>query len=77
MADKPVGRPMKFPYTTAAQIAQFPFKFHFQNQAYWKFYVISLVVCLPVFYKLKKLTNSPGNVAKWEEARKKEAAEHH
>ncbi|XP_044744433.1 uncharacterized protein LOC123306475 [Coccinella septempunctata] len=75
MADKPPSRPMKYPYTTAAQIAQFPLKFHVKNQWIWKYYFVSLVVCFPVFYKINSLVNSPGNVEKWEAAKKKEREE--
>uniref|UniRef100_A0A2A4JH47 Uncharacterized protein n=1 Tax=Heliothis virescens TaxID=7102 RepID=A0A2A4JH47_HELVI len=71
------GRPMKFPYTFSAKIAQFPLKFYVQNQWIWKYWAIGVVVSLPVFYKIHKLANSPGNVAKWAEIRRKEAAEHH
>ncbi|XP_018322973.1 uncharacterized protein LOC108735490 [Agrilus planipennis] len=79
MADKPevAGRPMKFPYTFSAKIAQFPFKFYFQNNWVFKYYLISVVVCTPIFYKISRLANSPENKAKWAEIRRKEAAEHH
>lgn len=99
MADKveKVGRPMKFPYTLSAKIAQFPFKFYYNNNWLFKYYIFGLVVSLPVFMKISKLgntlflvqtvehllqffyfiANSPGNVAKWAEMKKKEAAEHH
>lgn len=57
MADaaKPVGRPMKFPYTFSAKIAQFPLKFYIQKQWIWRYYGIALVFCAPVFYKISKL----------------------
>ncbi|KAJ8723643.1 hypothetical protein PYW07_007623 [Mythimna separata] len=71
------GRPMKFPYTFSAKIAQFPMKFYVQNQWIWKYWMIGIAVSVPVFYKIHKLANSPGNVAKWAEIRRKEAAEHH
>ncbi|XP_050499050.1 uncharacterized protein LOC126879818 isoform X2 [Diabrotica virgifera virgifera] len=79
MADKveKVARPMKFPYTFSAKIAQFPIKHYLKNQWIWKYYAISLVICLPVFNSISKLANSPGNVAKWAEIRRREAAEHH
>ncbi|KAG4068634.1 hypothetical protein HA402_002325 [Bradysia odoriphaga] len=76
-AAKPVGRPMKFPYTFSAKIAQFPYKFYFQNQWIWKFYAVGVLVSIPVFYKISQLANSPGNVAKWAEAKRKEAESHH
>ncbi|XP_055715255.1 uncharacterized protein LOC129809456 [Phlebotomus papatasi] len=77
MSDKPVGRPMKFPYTFSAKIAQFPYKFYFTKQWIWKYYAISVVCCLPIFYKISKLANSPENKAKWAEMKRKELAEHH
>ncbi|KAJ8926064.1 hypothetical protein NQ315_009919 [Exocentrus adspersus] len=72
-----VSRPMKFPYTFSAKIAQFPFKFYLKNQWIWRYYAISVVVCLPVFKAISNLANSPENVAKWAEIRRREAAEHH
>ncbi|PNF34909.1 hypothetical protein B7P43_G01417 [Cryptotermes secundus] len=73
----PPARPMKYPYTFSAKIAQFPIKFYFQNQWIWRYYFISLVLCAPVFYSISKLANSPANKAKWAEIRKREAEEHH
>lgn len=57
MADKaaPVGRPMKYPYTYTAKIAQFPLKFHWNNAWTFRYYVIALAMSLPVFYKIQKL----------------------
>lgn len=57
MADKveKVSRPMKFPYTFSAKLAQFPIKHYLKNQWIWKYYAISLVVCLPVFNSISKL----------------------
>ncbi|XP_055907733.1 uncharacterized protein LOC129942714 [Eupeodes corollae] len=75
--EKPAGRPMKFPYTFSAKIAQFPFKFYVQNQWVWKYYLIGLAVSFPVFYKIHKLANSPENVAAHAAAKKKEAEAHH
>lgn len=55
MADKPVGRPMKFPYTFSAKLAQFPFKFYVQKQWIWKYYAVAFGLCIPVFYKISSL----------------------
>lgn len=49
------GRPMKFPYTLSAKIAQFPFKHYFNNQWIWRYGAISCLICLPIFYKISKL----------------------
>ncbi|CAD7085172.1 unnamed protein product [Hermetia illucens] len=68
---------MKFPYTFSAKVAQFPFRYYIQNQWIWRYYLIACGVCLPVFYKISKLSNSPENKAKWAESKRKEAAEHH
>ncbi|XP_022911812.1 uncharacterized protein [Onthophagus taurus] len=76
-SSKPLGRPMKYPYTFSAKIAQFPWKFYFTKQWIWKYYAVAFVVCIPVFKKISNLANSPENVAKWAEIRKREAAEHH
>ncbi|XP_019865353.1 uncharacterized protein LOC109594569 isoform X2 [Aethina tumida] len=79
MADKveKVGNPMKYPYTFTAKMAQFPWKHYFKNQWIWKYYAVSLLVCIPVFKSISNLSNSPENVAKWAEIRRREAAEHH
>uniref|UniRef100_U5ENN1 Putative conserved plasma membrane protein n=1 Tax=Corethrella appendiculata TaxID=1370023 RepID=U5ENN1_9DIPT len=74
---EPVSRPMKFPYTLSAKIAQFPFKHYVQNQWIWRYYFISVGLCIPIFYKIQKLANSPANKAKWAESQAKEHAEHH
>lgn len=76
-AEKPVGRPMKFPYTFSAKIAQFPLKYYIKNQWIWRYYFIALGLSLPVFYKLDRMANSPGNVAKWAESKRKEHEAHH
>ena len=76
-AAKPAGRPMRYPYSFSAKIAQFPFKHYIKNQWIWIYYFISVAACIPVFYKISKLANSTGNKAKWAESKAKEAAEHH
>nr|CAH7761797.1 unnamed protein product [Callosobruchus chinensis] len=77
MADEKVARPMKFPYTFSAKLAQFPWKYYFQNQWVFKYYAIAVVCTIPIFKSISNLANSPENVAKWAEIRRKEAAEHH
>lgn len=54
MADTP-GRPMKFPYTFSAKVAQFPYKMYFTQQWIWKYYALSVVLTIPLFYKIQKL----------------------
>lgn len=55
MSDKAVGRPMKFPYTFSAKMAQFPWKFYFGKQWVWKYFGLSVIVCLPIFKKIHNL----------------------
>jgi hypothetical protein len=73
----PPSRPMKYPYTFSAKIAQFPLKYYIKNQWIWKYYSMAVLVCLPVFYSIGKLSKSPENKAKWAEMRKRQATEHH
>jgi len=80
MTEAPAGppaRPMKFPYTFTAKMAQFPLKFHIKNQWIWRYYFIAVGCCIPIFYKIDRLANSPANVAKWAEMKRKEAESHH
>uniref|UniRef100_A0A1B0FL54 9.2 kDa midgut protein n=1 Tax=Glossina morsitans morsitans TaxID=37546 RepID=A0A1B0FL54_GLOMM len=76
-AEKPVGNPMKFPYTFSAKIAQFPMKHYIKNQWIWRYYFVALGVCVPIFYKISKLANSPENKKSWADQKAKEAAAHH
>ncbi|XP_014205971.1 uncharacterized protein LOC106637621 [Copidosoma floridanum] len=78
MADE-VSRPMRFPYTYTAKIAQFPYKFYFKHSWGFKYWVIASVLCLPVFYKLQKMSYSPENVKNWDEIHRKEfyGGDHH
>lgn len=54
-AEKPVGRPMKYPYTFTAKIVQFPWKFYFQNQWVFRYWAFAFVVSLPLFNAIRKL----------------------
>ncbi|EZA54008.1 hypothetical protein DMN91_000991 [Ooceraea biroi] len=58
-------RPMKYPYTLTAKIAQFPFKYYWKHSWLFKYWLIGIVVVSPVFYKIQKLSYSPENVEKW------------
>ena len=77
VVEKPAGRPMKYPYTFSAKLAQFPLKFYIKNQWIWRYYFVAVAVCIPVFYKISKLANSPENKAAYAAAQAKEAAAHH
>ncbi|XP_055325474.1 uncharacterized protein LOC129579418 [Sitodiplosis mosellana] len=70
------GRPMKYPYTFSAKIAQFPYKFYLKNSWLTRYWLIGIVASLPLWYKIHKAVNSPGNVAVWKEKERKEAEEH-
>ncbi|KYQ55972.1 hypothetical protein ALC60_05255 [Trachymyrmex zeteki] len=59
-------RSMKYPYTLTAKIAQFPFKYYVKNSWLFKYFLLSTFITLPIFYKIQKLSYSPGNVAKWD-----------
>uniref|UniRef100_A0A182NHL3 Uncharacterized protein n=1 Tax=Anopheles dirus TaxID=7168 RepID=A0A182NHL3_9DIPT len=73
----PAGRAMKYPYTYAAKIAQFPLQHYCRNQWIWRFYFIAFGLSLPLFYKLHKLANMPANREKWAESKRKELQQHH
>ncbi|XP_012285448.1 uncharacterized protein LOC105702446 [Orussus abietinus] len=70
------GRPMKYPYTYAAKIAQFPYRYHFNNSWLFKYHLIACLVCFPIFLKIQNMSYSPENVAKWDEIRRKEFEGH-
>ncbi|XP_053985989.1 uncharacterized protein LOC128880203 isoform X1 [Hylaeus volcanicus] len=68
------GRPMKYPYTLTAKIAQFPFKMYFTSPKSWvfKWWLISIIATAPLFYKIQRLSYAPENVKVWDEIHKKE-----
>ncbi|XP_008205515.1 uncharacterized protein LOC100118244 [Nasonia vitripennis] len=78
MADE-VSRPMKYPYTLSAKIAQFPYKHYYKHSWAFKYFLYSTIICLPIFYKIQKMSYSPENVKKWDEIHRKEfsGADHH
>jgi hypothetical protein len=49
------GRPMKYPYTFAAKIAQFPWKFHINNNWMFRYYLIAVGITMPLFIKIGKM----------------------
>jgi hypothetical protein len=63
---------MKYPYTFSAKIAQFPLKWHINNQWLWKYWFIGIAISAPLFYKIQRGANSAENKAKWAESQKKE-----
>ncbi|XP_011172968.1 uncharacterized protein LOC105205316 [Solenopsis invicta] len=59
-------RPMKYPYTFTAKIAQFPYKYYYQQSWMFKYLLFGTILALPIFYKIQKLSYAPENVAKWD-----------
>lgn len=49
------SRRMKYPYTTAAQIAQFPYRHYLKHSWLLRYWMISIVICAPLFWKIQKL----------------------
>lgn len=52
-------RPMKFPYTFTAKVMQFPWRFYIEKNWIYKYYVISIVLCIPIFWRLERLCECP------------------
>ncbi|CAA9997598.1 unnamed protein product, partial [Nesidiocoris tenuis] len=46
------GRPMRYPYTLTAKLAQFPFKYHYNNVWLFKYWLFGIAVSLPLFVKI-------------------------
>ncbi|XP_058790017.1 uncharacterized protein LOC131663564 [Phymastichus coffea] len=72
-----ISRPMKYPYTLSAKIAQFPFKYYYDNSWVFKYSAFAFILCIPIFYKIQKMSYSPENVKKWQETRRKEFSGEH
>ncbi|XP_044271425.1 uncharacterized protein LOC123015634 [Tribolium madens] len=70
-------RPMKFPYTFSAKIAQFPFRYLYENNRFIRYYPHAVVLSIPIFYYFHRLANSPANKQKWAEIRRKEREKVH
>ncbi|CAH1990143.1 unnamed protein product [Acanthoscelides obtectus] len=51
----PPARPMKFPYTFSAKIAQFPYRYYFKNQWIFHYYVYAVGLCIPIFMYISRL----------------------
>lgn len=49
------NRPMKFPYTTSAIIAQYPYKFMWRYAIWYRFWWYALIPNMYIMYKLQKL----------------------
>lgn len=55
MSEGPPARPMKYPYTYSAKLAQFPYKFHINNQWFYRYYIFGFAATIPVFLYFQKL----------------------
>ena len=64
------GRPLPYPYTTGAQLMQFPYKFNFNNNWLYRSLPIGFLICIPTFYKFQVTSKSGGD-------KKKADAGHH
>ncbi|XP_023226734.1 uncharacterized protein LOC111627402 [Centruroides sculpturatus] len=74
----PQSKPMKYPYTFSAKLAQFPYMWHLKNQWWMRYLCYAFVASYPLFLYIHKKVNSPEAVAAWEEKQRQIAArEHH
>ena len=48
------SRPMKYPYTFSAKIAQFPYKFYWNNNWMFRYYPYGVLAALPVFVYISR-----------------------
>lgn len=48
-------RPMKYPYTFTAKCMQFPYRYYIEKNWIFKYYFMSIILCVPIFYKLERL----------------------
>merc|ERR1711976_346158 len=74
MAGHEYGRTMKYQYSIAGKVLNFPWKFHWKHGRGVRFTAYAILASMPVFYQLHKVVNSPGNVEQWKQIR---AARHH
>ncbi|KAK5644521.1 hypothetical protein RI129_005821 [Pyrocoelia pectoralis] len=65
-------RAMRYPYTFTAKIVQFPYMHYFKHSWMYRYYSYALIISLPIFWKIQCKANSPENVAKWEEQKRKD-----
>nr|ABX75487.1 unkown [Lycosa singoriensis] len=67
---------MKYPYTYTAKMAQFPYKFHWDNFWLPRFLVLGMAVSFPFFLFVHRKVNTPANKAFWAEKHKQERQYH-
>lgn len=63
------GRRMIYPYTLSAKIAQFPFRYYYDNVWLFKYFIFGIVASFPLFFYLGRKSYSPENVAEWKKNR--------
>jgi len=51
-------RRMRYPYTFTAKIAQFPYKYYAKHSWLYKYWLVGVVVSIPIFYQIEKLCKS-------------------
>ncbi|XP_003739761.1 uncharacterized protein LOC100908864 [Galendromus occidentalis] len=76
-AANPNDRRMKYPYTLAAMMAQFPMRHYYKHAWFVRMMVPSIALTVLLFWKINQLVNSPGNIAACEERKRKEQAKKH
>ncbi|XP_064484540.1 uncharacterized protein LOC135397121 [Ornithodoros turicata] len=69
-------RRLTYPYTYAQKIANFPYRFHYENMWLVR-YLIPALALTYLFYiiPVNRAVNSPANYAAYEEAMRKQAEE--
>ncbi|CAD6232001.1 GSCOCG00001694001-RA-CDS [Cotesia congregata] len=71
-ANVPKDRMMKYPYTWTAKLQMFPYKYYWKHAWMTKYWCIGLLCTVPIYWKIGRMVNSPENVEKWREIRRKE-----
>uniref|UniRef100_A0A0A9YDF9 Serine/threonine-protein kinase STE20 n=1 Tax=Lygus hesperus TaxID=30085 RepID=A0A0A9YDF9_LYGHE len=71
------SRRMVYPYTLSAKLAQFPYRYYFDNCWYFRYTVFAVVASVPLFMYFGAKRHSPSNVAEWKEKRREMFTPHH
>ncbi|XP_022694623.1 uncharacterized protein LOC111263624 [Varroa jacobsoni] len=70
------SRRMVYPYTWTAKISQFPYKFHYDNIWFFRYFILGYLASVYVYWRIQRLACSPASYKAWMARREKEAAEH-
>ena len=73
---RPQGEPMVYPYTAAAKVSQFPYRYVWREAWHLRYMVYACILIVPIYWKIDKKLTSPENKAYWREKRKHDL-EHH